>query len=133
MADEQAAQPASPKDSAPDLESDASSDDVRDSETDDEQVSESSEPAHDVSSKRIPKALSKKNLQQFREARENSGLVYMSRVPPYMKPQKVRHLLEPFGQIGRIYLAPEGGSFPLLLLLLSSLFLLPVHIPLLHL
>jgi ESF2/ABP1 family protein len=35
--------------------------------------------------------------------------VYISRVPPFMKPAKIRHLLSQHGEIGRIYLAPEGA------------------------
>ncbi|KAI7829196.1 hypothetical protein BX661DRAFT_130816, partial [Kickxella alabastrina] len=38
---------------------------------------------------------------------KKSGVVYMSRVPPFMKPAKVRHLLEKYGQIGRVYLVEE--------------------------
>lgn len=36
------------------------------------------------------------------------GVVYLSRVPPFMKPHKLRHLLSPYGSVGRIYLQPEG-------------------------
>ena len=36
------------------------------------------------------------------------GVVYLSRVPPYMKPHKLKHLLIPYGLIGRVYLQPEG-------------------------
>ena len=36
------------------------------------------------------------------------GVVYLSRIPPFMRPRKVRHLLSQFGSIGRIYLQPEG-------------------------
>ncbi len=36
------------------------------------------------------------------------GIVYLSSVPPFMKPHKVRHLLSPYGSVGRVYLQPEG-------------------------
>lgn len=36
------------------------------------------------------------------------GVVYLSRVPPYMKAHKLKHLLCPYGKVGRIYLQPEG-------------------------
>ena len=36
------------------------------------------------------------------------GLVYLSRIPPYMKPHKLKHLLSPYGRIGHIFLQPEG-------------------------
>lgn len=32
----------------------------------------------------------------------------MSRIPPFMRPAKVRDLLAPYGEVGRIYLKPEG-------------------------
>ena len=37
-----------------------------------------------------------------------AGIVYLSRVPPFMKPHKVKHLLSRYGSIGRVYLKPEG-------------------------
>ena len=36
------------------------------------------------------------------------GIVYLSRVPPFMKPHKVKHLLSHYGSVGRVYLKPEG-------------------------
>lgn len=36
------------------------------------------------------------------------GVVYLSRVPPFMRPRKVRHLLSQYGTLGRVYLQPEG-------------------------
>ena len=38
------------------------------------------------------------------------GVVYLSRIPPFMRPCKVRHLLSQCGNIGRIYLQPEGND-----------------------
>jgi ESF2/ABP1 family protein len=35
------------------------------------------------------------------------GIIYMSRVPPFMKPVKVRHLMSQHGKIGKIFLRPE--------------------------
>ena len=42
--------------------------------------------------------------------RSTPGIVYLSRVPPFMKPRKVRHIFSQFGSVGRIYLQPEGGQ-----------------------
>ena len=36
------------------------------------------------------------------------GVLYLSRIPPYMKPHKLKVLLSPYGRIGRVYLQPEG-------------------------
>lgn len=38
------------------------------------------------------------------------GIIYMSKLPPFMKPQKMRFLLEQYGTINRLYLAPEGTA-----------------------
>lgn len=57
-----------------------------------------------------PAELAPDRLREFYEAERRKGLVYLSRIPPFMRPVKVRHLLEPYGDIGRIYLAPEGAS-----------------------
>lgn len=51
-----------------------------------------------------------KQVDKFQHDLENTGVVYMSRVPPFMKPVKVKHLLSQFGEIGRIYLSAEGSS-----------------------
>lgn len=36
------------------------------------------------------------------------GIVYLSRIPPYMQPRKVRHIFSKFGEVGRVFLQPEG-------------------------
>ena len=57
-----------------------------------------------------PKALSKKALKRFTARQKAKGIVYLSRLPPNMKPQKVRHLLSDYGEIGRVYLAAEDAG-----------------------
>ena len=52
-------------------------------------------------------SLAKKNLVSTEASIKKSGVVYISRVPPFMKPAKVRSLLEPYGKINRMFLAPE--------------------------
>lgn len=37
---------------------------------------------------------------------DKSGVIYLSRIPPSMTPHEIRGYLEPFGRIGRVYLAP---------------------------
>lgn len=39
-----------------------------------------------------------------------SGVVYISRIPPYMKPTKLRQILARFGGVNRIFLAPEDPA-----------------------
>lgn len=43
-----------------------------------------------------------------KRSRRTPGVVYLSRIPPYMKPHKLRHLLSPYGTVGHIFLQPEG-------------------------
>ncbi|KAL8862171.1 MAG: hypothetical protein Q9178_001627 [Gyalolechia marmorata] len=38
------------------------------------------------------------------------GVVYLSRIPPFMRPSTVRHLLSSFGSITKIFLTPEPPS-----------------------
>ena len=38
------------------------------------------------------------------------GVIYISRIPPNMRPQKVRHLLSEYGEVGRVYLAAEDAA-----------------------
>ena len=46
-------------------------------------------------------------LEEFEHEQNQRGIVYISRVPPYMKPEKLRHELSKYGTIMRIYLTPE--------------------------
>ena len=41
------------------------------------------------------------------EEDDKSGIIYLSRIPPFMHAHKLRHLLSSFGKINRIYLTPE--------------------------
>ncbi|KAJ2972043.1 hypothetical protein NQ176_g7383 [Zarea fungicola] len=58
----------------------------------------------------VSKPMLKKNLVATEAAIKRSGVVYLSRIPPFMKPAKLRSLLEPYGAINRIFLAPEDPT-----------------------
>lgn len=58
----------------------------------------------------VSKPLTKKNLVATEAAIKRSGVVYLSRIPPFMKPSKLRSLLEPYGAINRIFLTPEDPT-----------------------
>ncbi|KXZ52258.1 hypothetical protein GPECTOR_10g889 [Gonium pectorale] len=60
--------------------------------------------------RRRKKVLSKEKLERIKEASDRRGIVYISRIPPHMKPHKLRQLLEPFGELGRVYCAPEDPA-----------------------
>jgi ESF2/ABP1 family protein len=59
----------------------------------------------------VVKPLTPAKLAKFKKAQDNTGIIYLSSIPPFMKPSKIKHLLEQFGNIGRVYLAPEGKLF----------------------
>ncbi|KAK1721356.1 RNA recognition domain-containing protein [Colletotrichum acutatum] len=93
---------------------------AEDAASDDEGVDEEEEDAGASTSTKkkstkldlpdVSKPLTKKNLVATEEAIKKSGVVYISRIPPFMKPQKLRSLLEPYGKINRIFLAPEDPT-----------------------
>ncbi|KAI0817132.1 hypothetical protein GGR55DRAFT_619156 [Xylaria sp. FL0064] len=58
----------------------------------------------------ISRPLSKKNLVASEKAVKRSGVVYISRIPPFMKPGTVRSIFERFGKINRVYLTPEDSQ-----------------------
>lgn len=53
-----------------------------------------------------------KMAKDTRRANEKSkpGVVYLSRIPPFMRPSTVRTLLSPFGTITQLFLTPEPPS-----------------------
>lgn len=53
------------------------------------------------------KPLTAKQLERSIKAAKKTGVIYISRVPPFMKPTTLRQLLSPYGEIGRIFLTPE--------------------------
>lgn len=61
------------------------------------------------------KPLSTEELAAFKAAQERTGVVYISRIPPGMRPTKVRHLMSAYGEVGRVYLQPEGAPRCLLM------------------
>jgi len=58
-------------------------------------------------SKTISRVLTPAELEASQRKVRKSGVVYLSRIPPFMKPSTVRHLLAPFGEVSRLFLTPE--------------------------
>ncbi|KZV24615.1 hypothetical protein F511_06441 [Dorcoceras hygrometricum] len=52
----------------------------------------------------------KKSLMNEAEKADRRGVCYLSRLPPHMNPLKLRQILSEFGEIQRIYLAPEDAA-----------------------
>lgn len=59
---------------------------------------------------KIVKPITPEALAAFNAAQERTGIIYISRIPPGMRPTKVRHLMNAFGEVGRVYLQQEGAS-----------------------
>ena len=62
--------------------------------------------------KRVVKPLTRAKLEDLQAAQENRGVCYFSRIPPYLKPSKLRQLLADLGttEVLRVYLAPEDTA-----------------------
>ncbi|KAJ2063224.1 RNA-binding ATPase activator esf2 [Coemansia sp. S146] len=93
----------------------AASDDGKDAGSDDEYFvggnASDEEPQQKPSKKtKGNKPLSEKEILRAQKTERKSGVVYMSRVPPFMKPIKVRQMLQKYGDIGRIYLIEEDDQ-----------------------
>lgn len=52
----------------------------------------------------------RKDAETYREKLEKRGVIYLSRVPPFMKPNKARDLFEQYGEVTRLYLAEEDAE-----------------------
>ena len=76
-----------------------------------EDLTTTSHDSGDQSEKEGTDSRLSKRRRRLRGATKRSttpGLVYLSSIPPFMKPHKVRHLLSQYGDVGRVYLQPEG-------------------------
>jgi len=59
---------------------------------------------------KVVKPLTPEALAAFKAAKEKTGVIYISRIPPGMRPPKVRHLMSQYGVVGKVYLQQEGES-----------------------
>jgi len=55
----------------------------------------------------VMKPVTIEELKAFKAKQERAGIIYISRIPPAMRPSKVRHLMSQYGSVGRIYLQQE--------------------------
>ncbi|QRW16211.1 extracellular metalloprotease [Rhizoctonia solani] len=51
--------------------------------------------------------LSGEALAEFEKAQQKAGIIYISRIPPGMRPAKVKHLMSNYGKVGRVFLQQE--------------------------
>ncbi|KAH9742567.1 activator of basal transcription 1 [Citrus sinensis] len=59
-------------------------------------------------SQSIVKSKKKQRLLEEAAKADRCGICYLSRIPAHMDPVKLRQILSQYGEIQRIYLAPEG-------------------------
>ena len=56
------------------------------------------------------KPLSASQLEASQRKIRKTGVIYISRVPPFMRPSTLKHLLMPYGTINRLFLTPEPAA-----------------------
>ncbi|KAK5998547.1 Pre-rRNA-processing protein ESF2 [Cladobotryum mycophilum] len=81
-----------------------------DSDANDEEEKSKKSKSSKADLPEVDRPLTKKNLVATEAAIKKSGVLYISRIPPFMKPNKLRSLLAPYGTINRIFLAPEDPT-----------------------
>ncbi|KAI0736123.1 hypothetical protein C8Q72DRAFT_872635 [Fomitopsis betulina] len=59
---------------------------------------------------KVVKPLTPEALAAFKASQEKAGVVYISRIPPGMRPTKVRHIMSAYGEVGRVYLQQEDAK-----------------------
>ncbi|KAI9316808.1 hypothetical protein BX666DRAFT_1947096 [Dichotomocladium elegans] len=57
--------------------------------------------------KKKTKKLTREELEKYQQEEKNSGVCYLSRIPPFMTPQQVKRLLSQYTEIGRVFFETE--------------------------
>jgi ESF2/ABP1 family protein len=77
----------------------------------DDDASDNDNPSDDedptTTREKTVKPLTQKQLLKSQKAAKKTGVIYISRIPPFMKPATLKHYLTPYGTIGRVFLTPE--------------------------
>ncbi|KAG5029062.1 hypothetical protein JHK87_012576 [Glycine soja] len=81
-----------------------------DSEKEDTEIEVIAITPNEENSKLMKKEKKKKKKVSLKDAEKKGGVCYMSRIPPHMDHVKLRHILSQFGDIQRIFLAPQDSS-----------------------
>jgi ESF2/ABP1 family protein len=90
----------------------APADDADDATKEDDEEEEATDEADKAmkTKKKKKKVLSRAKLERVKAKAERRGIVYVSRIPPHMKPAKLRQLLAAYGEVGRVYCTPEDAA-----------------------
>lgn len=63
----------------------------------------------------------KKKAKKAKADAGTPGIVYISRLPPGMTPQKVRHLMAKWGDVGKVYAQRRDGELSAYLIMVQKL------------
>ncbi|CAE6422176.1 unnamed protein product, partial [Rhizoctonia solani] len=74
-------------------------------EEDSEEYASENEGDHGL--EKTVRPLSGEALAKFEKAQQKAGIIYISRIPPGMRPAKVKHLMSNYGKVGRVFLQQE--------------------------
>jgi ESF2/ABP1 family protein len=90
---------------------DGDNDELEDGAEEEQEEDHEDEPSAGKTPEEIAKAKRKmeKQLLAAERAQRKSGVIYISRIPPFMKPHTLKHFLAPHAPsgLGRIFLTPE--------------------------
>ncbi|KAG7445974.1 uncharacterized protein BT62DRAFT_949914 [Guyanagaster necrorhizus] len=89
------------------LQEEGTSDDENEEGADGNQDLEEGMDPDGLSGPKVVKPLTPEALAAFKAAQDRAGVIYISRIPPGMRPTKVRHLMSAYGEVGRVYLQQE--------------------------
>ncbi|KAK6457947.1 uncharacterized protein RJT20DRAFT_125828 [Scheffersomyces xylosifermentans] len=65
---------------------------------------------HSIRDSKKLKRLSPEQIEKESKRIKKTGVCYLSRIPPYMKPATLRSILSRFGKIDRLFLKPEDST-----------------------
>ena len=64
----------------------------------------------DESTNKTTRTFLRKDSIQYAESAKKKGVIYLSRIPPFMKPNKVRNHFEMYGEVTKLFLSEEESS-----------------------
>ncbi|SCU77468.1 LANO_0A00452g1_1 [Lachancea nothofagi CBS 11611] len=81
-------------------------------EQDDQEHTSNEEIDEDLDLERLKKERLErlKKMRTVNKGKHKTGVVYLSKIPPYMKPAKMRQLLSRFGDVDRLFLKREDDQ-----------------------
>lgn len=92
-------------------ESDQEDDEEEENLNDDDDIIDEEDMIEKEQAKNVKlKKLTEEQLAKEQKKIKKTGVCYLSKIPPYMKPAKLRSVLSRFGKIDRLFLKPEDNT-----------------------